>query len=172
MNTCLNTGSTATALGPTAASSVGTSRQPISRWPSSATIDGEELLDGARAPRRRAAGRPGRRRTRRSAAAGPARPCAGSCPASGSGCRRRRRCSPRSRRRRDGWRLIRTCSACCTIACDLRPLMSTTKPTPQASCSCRGSYNLADPAWRSVREVTRWRNAGEGTCLSSITIQK
>ena len=28
-------------------------------------------------------------------------------------------------------------------ACDLRPLMSTTKPTPQASCSCAGSYKPA-----------------------------
>ena len=36
-------------------------------------------------------------------------------------------------------RFISTWSACATIACDFRPLMSTTKPTPQASCSCCGS---------------------------------
>src|SRR5690349_21313086 len=29
---------------------------------------------------------------------------------------------------------------CCKILCDLRPLISTTNPTPQASCSNAGSY--------------------------------
>ena len=38
MNSCRNTGSTATALGPSAPSSVGTSRQPSTCCPSSATI--------------------------------------------------------------------------------------------------------------------------------------
>ena len=38
MKICVKTGSTATALGPTGLSSVGTSRQPSSVWPSSATI--------------------------------------------------------------------------------------------------------------------------------------
>src|SRR2546428_2790527 len=36
---------------------------------------------------------------------------------------------------------MRTWSAWRTIVCDRRPLMSTTKPTPQASCSQRGSYS-------------------------------
>ena len=35
--------------------------------------------------------------------------------------------------------VVQHLSACATIACDCCPLMWTTKPTPQASCSCCGS---------------------------------
>src|SRR6185503_14737910 len=38
-------------------------------------------------------------------------------------------------------RFLRTCSALRTMSCDLRPLMSTTKPTPHASRSSAGSYS-------------------------------
>ena len=72
MKICSNTGSTATALGPIGRSSVGTSRQPRSRWPSSATIASNERSMRCAVRRRRAAGRPGRRRIRRPAAAAPA----------------------------------------------------------------------------------------------------
>ena len=43
MKICLNTGSTATALGPTSRSSVGTSRQPSTSWPSSITISSNSV---------------------------------------------------------------------------------------------------------------------------------
>ena len=72
--------------------------------------------------------------------------------ASGSECPRRRRCSPRSRRRRDDRGSSRIWSACSRISCDLRPLMSTTKPTPQASCSNGGSYRPCFPAGWSDRD--------------------
>src|SRR3954463_9327418 len=38
-------------------------------------------------------------------------------------------------------RLKSTCNPLSTIECERLPAMSTTKPRPQASCSCRGSYN-------------------------------
>ena len=56
MNTCLKTGSTATALGPIWPSSVGTSRQPIRRCPSSFDDALEERLSLAARTTPRAAG--------------------------------------------------------------------------------------------------------------------
>src|SRR5260370_40861964 len=38
-------------------------------------------------------------------------------------------------------RLSSTWIPCRTMSCDLRPLRLATKPTPQESCSYRGSYN-------------------------------
>src|SRR5579885_1924980 len=44
---------------------------------------------------------------------------------------------PQAPRCRRFFRMVMPCS---TMACDFRPLMCTTKPTPQASCSNAGSY--------------------------------
>ena len=139
------TGIAASTASPRPVVSVGTSRQPSSGWPSSAMkcsncCDGE----GARA-RRPAAGSTWPRRIRRAAAgsrplasrpvAQQARrgsgsgmpapsPTSGSAPTAPRWSRLSRICRP--------WRD--------RSSCDLRPLMLATKPTPQASCSFRGSY--------------------------------
>ena len=100
MNTCWKTGCVARALSPTRRLSVGTSRQPSSVCPSSSAIRAiRSLMRVAvalvvRQEHEAGAVRAGGRQRER------ARPCGGRRPASGSGCRRRRRCSPRSRRRR------------------------------------------------------------------------
>ena len=104
MKICLKTGWTATADAPMRRLSVGTSRQPRTRWPSSRDDLLEEGLNLAARVPDRAAGTPGRRRTRPPAATEcrDGRPlCAGIDPASASGCRRRLRCSAQTRRRRD-----------------------------------------------------------------------
>src|SRR5262245_14765088 len=51
-------------------------------------------------------------------------------------------------------RLSRICTAPATTSWDLRPLRSTRKPTPQASCSYRGSYRPwlgGKPVWLMSR---------------------
>ena len=120
--------------------SVGTSRQPSTRSPSStmiasmrarlarqARIGGQEAqADAVGAARRAGRSRP---------------PRAGTRPAPGSGCPRHRRCWPRRPERRDGrgCRGRRARSRRCRGSG--APLMSTTNETPQASCSKRGSYS-------------------------------
>ena len=110
-------------------------------------IDGKELPRSSARYSGSAAGRPSPRRTRRAGG-------------SGAGATLRRNVSgiwtrmpapspvltsqphaPRCAR------FISTCSAWLTMACDLRPFMSTTKPTPQASCSCCGSYKPGGRRW-------------------------
>ena len=68
-NSCLKTGSAATARGPSWLSSVGTSRQPSTCCPSSATIRSIVASTCRRAASSRSAGTPARRRTSAPAAA-------------------------------------------------------------------------------------------------------
>ena len=56
-----------------------------------------------------------------------------------SRCRRRRRCVSSAARAPRWARAASASSAIGTVRCAWRPSRSATKPTPQASCSCRGS---------------------------------
>src|SRR5262249_55972277 len=47
-------------------------------------------------------------------------------------------------------RFCNTVRACCTISCDFSPLMFTTKPIPQASCSKRGSSRPCLWGWLGI----------------------
>ena len=142
MKSCRKTGSAATARGPSSPSSVGTSRQPSTRCPSSPHDPLDRRFDArARVGLLRQEDEAGAVRAlggeRRSAVA------AASLRKNRSGIWMRMpapspvlasqpqapRCS----------RLISTWRAWRTIACERCPLAWTTKPTPQASCSWRGS---------------------------------
>ena len=84
-----------------------------------------------------------RRRSRRAAAARARAPRARAAQearrGAGSGCRRRRR-SPGPMPVAPRWsRLRSTSTACATRRCDVVPSSCTSAPSPQASCSCRGS---------------------------------
>ena len=101
------------------------------------------------------------------------RPCARrTCAASAPGCRRRRRRAGRRRPRRD----VRDCRgsrvASSTILCDLRPLMSAMKPTPQESFSWRGSNRplaagTVGHNGNSTGESLTVRSAGEALAPTS-----
>ena len=140
MKTCSNTGSDARARAPSAASSVGHRAPAEQLQPFLVADPREQRLHLARARSRPAAGRSVRRRSRLRGAARTRAPARGRTrPASAAGCPRRRpvlasqpqapRCS----------RLISSFSPCSTMACERRPFRWTTKPTPQASFSKRGS---------------------------------
>ena len=104
MKICLKTGSTATALGPSSRSSVGTSRQPSTSWPSSIRSP-RRASRPARAHADRAAETPGRPHSRaRGGRVMPMRRASLAKEPVGhlhQNARRRRRCSPRTRTRRD-----------------------------------------------------------------------
>ena len=132
-------GSTDRALGPRGELSVGTVRQPRSVWPSSATIRSSMARHAARSRGVAAAGRQPRRRSW---------PGSGSAMPRAAHSRGRNWCGHLDQDARAVAgvvlaaagaavvEVVQRLSAWRTIACDLRPLMSTTKPTPQASCSC------------------------------------
>jgi len=141
MNTWRMNGSLHLAVSPSAALLVGTVRQPRTGWPSDwmicskrsssrrrwVTLRGRNTSPLAYSPGPGSAMRAFRHTSLRKAwgicSSTPApSPVFGSLPA-----------APR-------WsRLINTCGACCRIWWDRRPFMSTTKPTPHASCSNQGS---------------------------------
>src|ERR1051325_338084 len=142
MNTCRITGSAALAVSPKVPLLTGTLRQPRKVCPSSRTIRSNSASHRCRCSRM------GGRKTR------PDPYCfsSGSRIFASSHAWRKKRCgictripapspvlfsqpqAPRCRR------LTRMVMASRTIARDLRPLTLTTNPTPQASCSYRGSY--------------------------------
>ena len=141
MNTCLNAGSPASAVGPNRESSTGTSRQPSTVWPSSSMM---------------------RSNTRRHSSAWSGSRGRNTRPAPYQSVSGRRMPASPHTRRKNRWgfwisiptpspvftsqpqaprcnRFFRMVRAFSTILWDLRPLMSTTKPTPQESCSVAGS---------------------------------
>ena len=65
-----------------------------------------------------------------------------------------------------------SCRPCSTIACDFLPLMCATKPTPQASCSLRGSYRPCAQGGRGYVAHSRRRTTNRVNLKYTCELQR